>query len=412
MTIQAYREICDWLRRAIDGTPWQGHVFAVGGCCRDAILGREINDIDLAVDVPNGGIRLAQWFRENDMTVTEPTIFERYGTAMFHLEAFPELEIEAVQTRCGKYTNDIIESPESVFGSLADDARRRDFIINTLYCDITADRVLDPTGMALDDIHDHRLRTPMDPAMTFFDDPVRILRGIRMACVLGWNIEQSLLEVMRNNLSGLSEIKIERRRAEFEKMLVSANPVRALNLMRSVNAMRFLLPEMETTYRTCITSRYDTVWRRACRAIRALAESDIPMEEPAEQDRLALAYAALFHNLHLIVPSRKGIDFTPEEAAIISARHADTLLRKLKYHTRFIREVTFLIRNQHVIRRWGDRAQALKERQLRRFANLCVTKHRAYKLLTFIHAVNQTGPAELQRPAQVPCVINRMQAAV
>ena len=100
---------------------------------------------------------------------------------MLQLRAFRDHEIEIVQTRKGKYTADNAHNPGSVFGTIEDDGLRRDLTVNALFYDITRRALLDPTGRALDDIEARRLQTPMDAALTFFDDPIRILRVIRMA---------------------------------------------------------------------------------------------------------------------------------------------------------------------------------------------------------------------------------------
>ena len=96
MNIATYHSICDTLRGLIVGTEWEGHVFAVGGCCRDEVIGRDINDVDLAVNLRDGGVRFAQWLYDNGLSAARPVFFERYGTAMLQLKAFPDYEIEIV----------------------------------------------------------------------------------------------------------------------------------------------------------------------------------------------------------------------------------------------------------------------------------------------------------------------------
>ena len=143
MTLTEYHSICDHLRRIIRGTEWEGHVFAVGGCCRDEVMGREINDVDLAVDLQDGGVRFARWLDRHGRCASRPVYFERYGTAMLQLRAFRDHEIEIVQTRKGKYTADNAHNPGSVFGTIEDDGLRRDLTVNALFYDLTRRALLD-----------------------------------------------------------------------------------------------------------------------------------------------------------------------------------------------------------------------------------------------------------------------------
>ena len=94
-----YNQIRDCLRQLIAGTPFENKVFFVGGCCRDDLMGLEIKDIDMAVAMPSGGIRLAEWLKEQGHTTHGTVVYPLYQTAMFHLKAFPDEELEAVQTR-------------------------------------------------------------------------------------------------------------------------------------------------------------------------------------------------------------------------------------------------------------------------------------------------------------------------
>lgn len=398
MTVDIYHTVCGWLRELIAGTSWEGHVFAVGGCCRDEVMNRPINDIDLAVDIENGGLQFADWLEERNLTVAPPVRFERYGTAMLHLRAFPDHEIEVVQTRCGKYTDENAENPGSVFGTIADDVMRRDFTVNSLFYDISRDKLLDLTGRGLADIQAHCLRTPMDPEMTFFDDPVRILRCIRMATVWGWSIDDDTMQAMRANVPSLREIKPERRRAEFEKMLKGPDPVRALELLRTTGAMRYVFPEMENCYRVKVNGENITLWQRALRAV-AATETD---------NDYILRLAALLHVLGWLRTVKNPGPNAGTDRALLAARSAESALRRIKYHGQFVREITFLIRNQSATLRWGHEAENAKDRMIRRLCNLCVTDQRLERLLSLIHAINVSTPHPMHRPQQIPRVRERL----
>ena len=401
MTLEIYNTICQWLRELIAGTCWEGHIFAVGGCCRDVVMNRPINDIDLAVDVENGGMLFADWLEKRNLTVTPIIRFERYGTAMLHFSKFPQYEIEIVQTRRGKYTDENADNPGSVFGTIEEDACRRDFTVNSLFYDITNDRLLDLTGKGLADLEAHRLRTPMEPTLTFYDDPVRILRCIRMACAWGWVIDRETLAAMRASVRELKTVKPERRRAEFEKMLTGPDPVRALELARTSGAMRFIFPELENLYRNRNCGGGITLWQCALRTIEALGSCD----------DLNMRLAALLYVFSYTQEPKNTKVPQEVETSLNGAHKAEKILKRLKYHNPRVKEVTFLIRNHAATLRWGNQAEYAKDRTLQRLTRLCVTNKRLDGLLRFIHAIHTGLPQLSHKTQQVPKIRERLFAS-
>ena len=121
MKIDTYTFILCELRDIIKGTKWENHVFAVGGCVRDEIMHNEIKDIDLCVDLCNGGIDFARWLEENGYTKFSVITYENFGTAMFHLKNFPDVELEVVQTRSECYHDAKTRNPETSFGTIEND---------------------------------------------------------------------------------------------------------------------------------------------------------------------------------------------------------------------------------------------------------------------------------------------------
>ena len=249
MTTKLYHIICEWFRDLIQGTPWEGHVFAVGGCCRDEMMGFEIKDLDLAVDLPNGGVRFARWLQKRRLTTGRPVYFLKYGTAKLRLRRVPEDEIELVQTRKEQYTKETSRCPEVAFGTIEEDCYRRDFTVNSLYYDLTNRRMVDITGKGVDDMHAGRLRTPMDPDETFNDDPVRILRGLRFANRFGWRLDDDVYEAMLRHIERLTIVSRERVHSELCKMLNGPDPVGIMNTLRETGALAIMIPELEEMVR-------------------------------------------------------------------------------------------------------------------------------------------------------------------
>lgn len=249
MTIEDYNEICDYLHGVIKDTSWEGNVYTVGGCCRDAIMGREIHDVDLAVTVPDGGVMFATWLDHKGLTLEPPTLFRRFSTSKLRLKAFPEHEIEIVQTRREQYTDANSSNPEICFGTIMDDCLRRDLTINSLYKDISTGEVLDLTGRGIPDIKAHRINTPMDPDDTYSDDPIRILRTLRFASRYGWEIPKEVMDAMKRHAHRLKIVRRPRIATEFGKIIQSNDPVGILQTMKEIGAIFKVLPELAHLYR-------------------------------------------------------------------------------------------------------------------------------------------------------------------
>lgn len=343
MTIEDYNEICDYLHGVIEGTSWEGNVYTVGGCCRDAIMGREIHDVDLAVTMPDGGVMFATWLEHKGLTLEPPTLFRRFSTSKLRLKAFPQHEIEIVQTRREQYTDANSSNPEICFGSIMDDCLRRDLTINSLYKDITTGEVLDLTGRGIPDIEAHRIDTPMDPDETYSDDPIRILRTLRFASRYGWEIPDEVMAAMKRHAHRLKIVRRPRIATEFQKIILSDDLIGILQTMKDIGAIFKVLPELAHLYRKKDhsrkkenpTAKLPTLW-------------DITMEGLSRAGTSAEErFAALFAEFYRIrIPygdekekaGRRGGRRGHGRSAIVT-----TALKRLMYESDFIKRVKALL---------------------------------------------------------------------
>lgn len=158
MTKEKFLEITSYIDEITRGSEFEGHVFAVGGSVRDLIMEKEIKDIDLVIDLPQGGVRFANWCKEHNYTNTV-VIYATYGTAAMKIL---EQDIECVMTRGEKYLDNGSRNPTVRFADLKEDAFRRDLTINALYYNISTREILDPTRYGLKDINDKICRSPME----------------------------------------------------------------------------------------------------------------------------------------------------------------------------------------------------------------------------------------------------------
>lgn len=237
------------IKKAIKGTKFENHVFLVGGAVRDSLLGKPMKDIDLCVDMPNGGIEFAEWickeygcYKPN----SNPCVFPKYGTAKFNLKSIHSLsdvEIECVQTRKEQYHEDS-RKPETTFGTIEEDCLRRDLTINALYVNLSSDIVIDPCCLGLEDLKNCVIRTPSNPDVVFEDDPLRMLRVIRFATKLGWGIDKDAWIGIVQNCYRISIVSKERITDELGKILMCEKPSIGFIRLEKCGLLEKILPEV------------------------------------------------------------------------------------------------------------------------------------------------------------------------
>jgi len=214
-------------------------VYVVGGFGRDLILNRKNEDIDFLIvgDVMKYAQTLAASFGINDVVV-----FRTFGTAHFNYEG---LNFEFVAARKESYRK-TSRKPEVSEGTFYDDISRRDFTINTIAVSIIKENfgeVIDHFN-GIDDIGKKLIRTPLDPNITFDDDPLRILRAFRFASQLNFSVDESILKSAEELKDRLDIVSQERKTDEFLKILKSPKPSVGLKLLHVSKVMEVIFPEI------------------------------------------------------------------------------------------------------------------------------------------------------------------------
>lgn len=215
--------------------------YLVGGYIRDCIIGHtESKDIDIVT--VGMGIKLAEQVAKNLFPIPKVNVFKRFGTAMLK---YQDKTIEFISARKESYLynsrNPIVKN-----GTLADDQQRRDFTINTLAVSlnlINYGNIIDPF-YGIQDIKQKIIRTPLNPDITYSDDPLRMLRAIRFATQLEFNIEQLSFESIRRNKERINIVSMERIIEEFQKILLSKKPSIGLKLLDQSGLLNIILPEL------------------------------------------------------------------------------------------------------------------------------------------------------------------------
>ena len=213
-------------------------VYVVGGYVRDIFLQRPVNDIDFVT--VGSGISLAKEVSEALGRGDHLTVYANYGTAQIK---YRNLELEFVGARRESYhresRNPIVED-----GTLEDDQNRRDFTINAMAICLNAERygeLVDPFG-GIADLHKGIIRTPLDPDITFSDDPLRMMRAIRFATQLNFEIYYETFEAIRRNRERISIITRERINDELGKIMRSARPSIGFRLLDECGLLQLIFP--------------------------------------------------------------------------------------------------------------------------------------------------------------------------
>lgn len=213
--------------------------YAIGGYVRDIFLYRPSNDIDIVT--VGSGIQLAQALVKALGKGAHLSVFKNFGTAQVK---FKDLEIEFVGARKESYQRDS-RKPIVEDGTLQDDQNRRDFTINALAICLNKHRfgeLLDPFG-GLEDMERLIIRTPLDPDITFSDDPLRMMRGIRFSSQLGFDIEEDTFDAITRNANRIEIISKERIADELNKIVLSPKPSLGFLQLDKTGLLKLIFPE-------------------------------------------------------------------------------------------------------------------------------------------------------------------------
>ena len=216
----------------------QIQAYVIGGFVRDLFLKRPSKDIDVVV--VGSGIEYAEAVGRK--LNTKVAIFKNFGTANIK---FNDLEIEFVGARKESYRSES-RKPIVEDGTLEDDQLRRDFTINALAINLNANHfgeLLDPFN-GIQDLENKLIRTPLDPEITFSDDPLRMMRAIRFASQLNFNIDEAALNAIKTQKDRISIVSKERITDELNKIILSKKPSVGFKLLFDTGLLQIIFPQM------------------------------------------------------------------------------------------------------------------------------------------------------------------------
>lgn len=293
--------------------------FVIGGYVRDWFMHRDNDDVDIVVE--GSGIALAEKVAEK--LHSKVIVFRNFGTAMFKYRG---VEVEFVGARRESYDR-TSRKPIVEDGTLEEDQRRRDFTINAMAFSLQEEdygTLIDPFG-GIADIAAGIIRTPLDPDTTYSDDPLRMLRAVRFATRLGFEIVPESIESMRRNKDRLQILSKERITDELNKILMTATPSRGFYLLDECGLLDLILPELTAL------KGVETVQGRGHKD--NFAHSLQVLDNVARSsDDLYLRWAALLHDIGK-APTKKWDDrlgWTFHNHDFVGAKMVRGLFRRLK----------------------------------------------------------------------------------
>ena len=402
-----FKLITEYIKDEIRGTRFESHIYAVGGSIRDLLMGNEIKDIDLVIDIENGGVEFAKFCMERGLLTHDVVIYERFGTAMFSFISFPDDPIECVMTRGEKYPDRNSRNPETVFSTIEDDCIRRDLTINALYYNISTGEIVDMVG-GQKDIENKVIRTTNEnPDIVYDDDPLRICRTIRFSCRYGWNIESKTYESMKRYVDRLEIISKERIRDEFNKILLSANATMGIRTLCDIGAMKYIIPEVDEMIGMEQNAyHFGDVFEHTM----ALLDYDV---KRFRSDDISVKLALLLHDVGKIRTRTVGEDgrvhFYDHEFK--GAEMVADILRRLKYDNKTIDTVQFLVKNHMRTKNFGNDCVKIKTKHFNKLAYTCKNKYLYEALARVIDCDNNSHKEEHNITGQYDYFMNHIHDA-
>ena len=314
--------------------------WLVGGYVRDRLLGINVNDIDVTVE--GSGVAFAEIVaREFN---SHPVIYERFGTALVPVG---EYHFEFVGTRKEEYVADS-RKPIVTEGTLEDDLRRRDFTVNALAVSLLGESRGEVVDLfdGLGDLQRKILRTPLDPATTYADDPLRMMRAARFAAQLGFGLEAASFEAIAGMRERIGIISQERISDEFLKMLAAPKPSIGLMILFETGLLELVFPEVHALAGVDLVKAegrsygHKDVFRHTLQVVDNIAE---------ETRDVWLRFAALMHDVAKPRTKRfhEGIGWTFHGHEEVGARWQKRIFNRMKLPNRARDYVAKLVRLHH-----------------------------------------------------------------
>jgi len=385
------KDVIAIIANAIRGTEFENNTFIAGGFVRDKVMGKESNDLDIVVTLPNGGIALAQLLYKKEIS-SRPVIFQQFGTAQVIISGN---KIEFVMARKETY-RDKNRKPDVVQGTIIEDIYRRDFTVNSLIMNVMNGEIQDISNKGITDIKAKIIRATSKPDIIFAEDPLRMLRAVRFAVQLGFLIEDNTLNGIIRNAQALEHISRERIRDELIKILISPAPATGIRMLVHSGMMQYIIPDL-----TLLTGAQQNKYHD-----KDMLEHTLQVLQNTPS-YIVLRISALLHDIakpQTRTKDERGVHFYRHEIA--GAKRARKILRDLKFPKETIEKVTKLIKNHMRLKAFGDTLENFSDVAVRRL--IIQMDSELENLLSLIQADNISHAKTYCLPSQIPNLKKRI----
>lgn len=331
MTHSQYCEVKKYIKELLKDSPLKDHVYLVGGCVRDALLGQEISDIDLFVNVPRGAIRLTSWLKQQDRIFPDYCYFRRYMTTKFRFKDYPDMEFDV---SCPHHNPAFMRghkfSKQQAQESLLDDCLMRDLTVNSLFLDIMTGKVLDLSGKGLPDMEHHIIRTTSTPEVIYADNPACMIRTVRFSVKYGWEMAPETRQGLFQQANLLLNCRPSRIHKEYSKVLASPQAEAMQQILQEMG----VLDHVATVYQQIENIEIQREERERQKRLNREEQNRL-MEIKAERKRqnrekdLRMKEAA--RERRRIMQGADPKHLTPEQKAILKEKRRKQALKRKRY---------------------------------------------------------------------------------
>ena len=408
----------------------RSNIYYVGGYVRDELIRKyfpddsygTFKDVDLVIDMENGSEEFVKFLKkEYPDNCKDFAEYPRFGTAKFTLYFdgmtkadgvtpwIRDIEVECVAPRSEEYNNGPRKPSSVKAATIKEDAMRRDFCCNALYKNVITKEILDPTGRGINDLKNKLLRTPLDPIITYKDDPLRMLRVIRFAAKKDFAIEENTFKAI-SPIPEYYQLSMERVNAEFSQILSSYNPTKYIWMLHETGLLKYIIPEYEEAWGFNQNSKYHSM-NLTDHCLSVL--DHVINNHRSDSVGLELRLAALLHDIskYKIHGTNPDGTFSYHGHEEDSAEIAKNILTRLKYSNSVIEEVCILIRNHMRMKSlysYSDKSYTGTKKTMGRFIRSLETgpdaranRTRLENVLKLIDADNLSHSPKWNMPGQI-----------
>ncbi|MBM9432165.1 CCA tRNA nucleotidyltransferase [Flaviflexus equikiangi] len=328
----------------------EGHEFAlVGGPVRDACLGIPPHDMDFTTSArPDETLAI--------LTATGATTWDigkEFGTIG---ASYQGITVEVTTYRSDEYDPDS-RKPQVAFGdTLEGDLTRRDFTVNAMAVRLPSLELVDPCG-GLEDLVDGILRTPIDPHISFSDDPLRIMRAARFTAQLGFDVDEGTMSAMAELADRLDIVSAERIRAELERLMTAKEPRRGIEIMEYTGVAEKVLPEVAALKSTVDEhGRHKDVYEHTLTVVDQAIDLETDENGPVPGPDFVLRFAALMHDVGKPATRQFGPrgKVTFHQHDIVGAKMTRKRMKELRFDKQTIKDVSRLVELHQRFHGYGE----------------------------------------------------------